>query len=77
MCIFHRGHMTGVKPKVGGSGCHVFRSFDWTIIPVIAFNWLSKSVRNAPYIWRHLSRLHISILKMYSLVNKDYLINAL
>ena len=29
-------HKTGVKPKGGGSGRHVFRPSDWTRIPVIA-----------------------------------------
>ena len=39
------------RPKGGGSGHHVFRPSDLTIIPVIAYDQLSKSIFNAPIIW--------------------------
>ena len=41
---YSKNHKAGVEPKNGGSGHNVFRPFNWTVIPVIAFNWQSKVV---------------------------------
>ena len=38
-----KNHNSGVKPKYSGWGHHniIFKLSDWTIIPVVAFDWLS------------------------------------
>ena len=47
-------HYNEVKPKGGGSGNHVFKVFEWNIIPLISFEWRSISEcdcsRSIPYI---------------------------
>ena len=38
-----------LKPNDGNLWYHIFRSSDWMILSVIAFNWLCKSVCHALY----------------------------
>ena len=53
--VYSKNHFTGVKPKVGSSGRHAFRPFDWTMASILGFDWLSKIARHAYNISVHLA----------------------
>ena len=37
--------MLAVYTKGGSSECHAFKPFDWTMVSIIAFDWVSKNAR--------------------------------
>ena len=40
-------HNTGTRQNMVVQDLMLFKLFDWTIIPIIAFDWLSKNARHS------------------------------
>ena len=52
---YSKNHNTAVKPKCGNSGRHTFRAFDWIMVSIMAFDWLSNNTCHASNIWIHMT----------------------